>query len=196
MLPNNRFEPTSGTLRAPRRLNRKVTRLHTPLLHDAVGNSMARTTLENNDITASLGFEAKPCAAADALRDNVDAAEYEHVVLGLSAPRPTIGTRVDGAMAARASLEGVLPKDHARPGLDKQRLGQIIDIALPDLKADCLLANPPFNDGELLKDERRWVCGTPAAGNVNHAWARHFIRHWAPPAVASSSGSACYGGAA
>src|SRR3954454_23970474 len=136
---------------------------------------------ENN---GALGFEAKLWAAADALRNNMDAAEYKHVVLGLiflkyisdafeakhaelegqraqgadpedpdeyraknifwvppearwgylksMAPQPTIGQLVDDAMSAierdNASLKGVLPKDFARPGLDKQRLGQIINL--------------------------------------------------------------------
>lgn len=118
--------------------------------------------------------------AADVLRNNMDAAEYKHVVLGLiflkyisdafeakhaeltaqkaegadpedpdeyraasifwvskearwthlkaSAPQPTIGKLVDEAMSAierdNPSLKGVLPKDYARPGLDKQRLGR------------------------------------------------------------------------
>jgi type I restriction enzyme M protein len=319
--------------------------------------------------TANLGFEAKLWAAADALRNNMDAAEYKHVVLGLiflkyisdafeskhaeleaqraegadsedpdeyrasnifwvpkearwahlkaNAPQPTIGTIVDDAMAAierdNPSLKGVLPKDFARPGLDKQRLAQIInlvsDIALgsaadrakdtlgrvyeyflsrfasaegksggqfytpthvvrvlvemlapykgrvydpacgsggmfvssekfieahggkvgdisiygqesnyttwrlakmnlairgidaqiahgdtfhahahPDLKADYVLANPPFNDsdwrGELLKGDRRWVYGVPPAGNANFAWVQHFLYHLAPNGIA------------
>ncbi len=322
-----------------------------------------------NGSTANLGFEATLWAAADALRNNMDAAEYKHVVLGLiflkyisdafeakhaelevqkdegadsedpdeyrasnifwvpkearwlylkaNAPQPTIGTIVDDAMAAierdNPSLKGVLPKDFARPGLDKQRLGQIInlvsDIALgstadrakdtlgrvyeyflsrfasaegksggqfytpthvvrvlvemlapykgrvydpacgsggmfvssekfieahdgkigdisiygqesnyttwrlakmnlairgidaqiahgdtfhahahPDLKADYVLANPPFNDsdwrGELLKADRRWVFGVPPTGNANFAWVQHFIYHLAPNGVA------------
>ncbi len=328
----------------------------------------SRKTSSRNG-TANLGFEAKLWAAADALRNNMDAAEYKHVVLGLiflkyisdafeakraeldaqrehgadpedpdeyrahnifwvpkearwshlkaSAPQPTIGTLVDEAMSAierdNPSLKGVLPKDYGRPGLDKQRLGQIInlvsDIALgsaadrakdtlgrvyeyflarfasaegksggqfytpthvvrvlvemltpykgrvydpccgsggmfvqseklieahsgkvgdisiygqesnyttwrlakmnlairgidaqiahgdafhnhghPDLKADYVLANPPFNDsdwrGELLKDDRRWAYGTPPAGNANFAWVQHFIHHLAPNGLA------------
>ena len=332
---------------------------------------MAKTRRKRkNDTTANLGFEAKLWAAADALRNNMDAAEYKHVVLGLiflkyisdafeakhaeleaaagrgrrprgpatstapasifwvpkearwqhlkaSAPQPTIGKLVDDAMAAierdNPSLKGVLPKDYARPGLDKQRLGQLInlvsDIALgsaadrakdtlgrvyeyflsrfasaegksggqfytpshvvrvlvemlapykgrvydpccgsggmfvqsekfieahagkigdisiygqesnyttwrlakmnlairgidaqiahgdtfhndrhPDLKADYVLANPPFNDsdwrGELLKDDKRWVYGAPPAGNANYAWVQHFIHHLAPTGLA------------
>jgi type I restriction enzyme M protein len=325
--------------------------------------------LKKPDTTANLGFEAKLWAAADALRNNMDAAEYKHVVLGLiflkyisdafeakhaeleaqkaegadpedrdeyraagifwvpkearwqhlkaNAPQPTIGTLVDDAMAAierdNPSLKGVLPKDFGRAGLDKQRLGQITnlvsDIALgsaadrskdtlgrvyeyflsrfasaegksggqfytpshvvrvlvemlapykgrvydpccgsggmfvqsekfieahagkigdisiygqesnyttwrlakmnlairgidaqiahgdtfhadkhPDLKADYVLANPPFNDsdwrGELLKDDQRWVYGTPPAGNANYAWVQHFLHHLAPTGLA------------
>src|SRR5213594_378413 len=330
-----------------------------------------RTKKQSNtsDSGATLGFEAKLWAAADALRNNMDAAEYKHVVLGLiflkyisdafeakhaelegqkaqgadpedpdeyraasifwvpkearwqylkaNAPQPTIGTFVDDAMTAierdNPSLKGVLPKDFGRAGLDKQRLGQIInlvsDIALgstadrakdilgrvyeyflarfasaegksggqfytpsrvvrvlvemlapykgrvydpccgsggmfvssekfieahsgklgdisiygqesnyttwrlakmnlairgidaqiahgdtfhhdghPDLKADYVLANPPFNDsdwrGELLKDDRRWVYGIPPASNANFAWVQHFIYHLAPNGLA------------
>jgi type I restriction enzyme M protein len=330
---------------------------------------MARGSRKNGDNNADLGLEAKLWAAADALRNNMDAAEYKHVVLGLiflkyisdafeakhaelaaqkadgadsedpdeyravsifwvppearwqylksMAPQPTIGQLVDDAMAAierdNPSLKGVLPKDYARPGLDKQRLGQIInlvsDIALgdsaarakdtlgrvyeyflaqfasaegkkggqfytpahvvrvlvemlapykgrvydpccgsggmfvqsekfieshagrlgdisiygqesnyttwrlakmnlairgidaqighgdtfhndkhPDLKADYVLANPPFNDsdwrGDLLRKDPRWVYGVPPAGNANFAWVQHFLYHLAPGGVA------------
>ncbi len=333
---------------------------------------MARRTKKGaaeSATTANLGFEAKLWAAADALRNNMDAAEYKHVVLGLiflkyisdafeakhaelaaqqadgadpedrdeyraasifwvpkearwqhlkaNAPQPTIGTLVDDAMAAierdNPTLKGVLPKDFGRAGLDKQRLGQIInlvsDIALgsaadrakdtlgrvyeyflsrfasaegksggqfytpshvvrvlvemlapykgrvydpccgsggmfvqsekfievhtgkigdisiygqesnyttwrlakmnlairgidaqiahgdtfhadrhPDLKADYVLANPPFNDsdwrGELLKDDPRWAYGTPPAGNANFAWVQHFLHHLSPTGLA------------
>lgn len=133
---------------------------------------------------ASLGFEARLWSAADALRSNMDAAEYKHVVLGLiflkyisdafeeqyaklaaerslgadpedrdeytglnifwvppearwavlkaGARQPAVGTLVDDAMLAiereNPSLKGVLPKDYGRAGLDKQRLGQLIDL--------------------------------------------------------------------
>jgi len=237
--------------------------------------------------------------------------------LKANAPQPTIGTIVDDAMAAierdNPTLKGVLPKDYARPGLDKQRLGQLInlisdielggsaarardtlgrvyeyflarfasaegksggqfytpnsvvrvlvemlapykgrvydpccgsggmfvssekfieahagrigDISIfgqesnyttwrlakmnlairgieaniihgdtfhndchPDLKADYILANPPFNDsdwrGDQLRDDRRWVYGVPPAGNANYAWVQHFIYHLAPTGLA------------
>jgi type I restriction enzyme M protein len=315
------------------------------------------------------GFESKLWAMADTLRNNMDAAEYKHVVLGLiflkyisdafeakhaeletqkaqgadpedpdeyraasifwvprgarwshlkdSAPQPTIGKIVDDAMVEierdNPSLKGVLPKDYARPGLDKQRLGQLInlvsdvglgspadrakdilgrvyeyflaqfasaegkkggqfytpshvvrilvemlapykgrvydpccgsggmfvssekfieahsgklgDISIygqesnyttwrlakmnlairgidaqiahgdtfhndrhPDLKADWVMANPPFNDsdwrGELLKEDKRWVFGVPPPGNANFAWVQHFIYHLAPTGLA------------
>jgi len=133
---------------------------------------------------ATLGFEATLWAAADKLRNNMDAAEYKHVVLGLiflkyisdafeekhaqlqkevdqgadpedpdeyqaenifwvpkearwsflqsNAKQPSVGKLVDDAMVAiekdNRSLKGVLPKDYARPALDKQRLGELIDL--------------------------------------------------------------------
>ena len=138
------------------------------------------------DSSAHLGFEAKLWLAADKLRNNMDAAEYKHVVLGLiflkyisdtfeehraklvagkgeykganpedqdeykaenvfwvpkegrwshlqaSAKQPSIGKIVDDAMVAierdNPRLKGVLPKDYARPGLDKNRLGELIDL--------------------------------------------------------------------
>jgi type I restriction enzyme M protein len=55
----------------------------------------------------------------------------------------------------------------------------------PDLKADYILANPPFNisdwSGELLRRDKRWKFGQPPAGNANYAWIQHFIHHLAPP---------------
>jgi type I restriction enzyme M protein len=132
----------------------------------------------------TVGFEAKLWAAADALRNNMDAAEYKHVVLGLlflkyisdafeakhaeleaekkkgadpedpdeyravnifwvakearwshlkaAVPQPTIGQKIDEAMAAierdNPSPRNVLPREFARLGLDKQRLGQLINL--------------------------------------------------------------------
>ena len=53
-----------------------------------------------------------------------------------------------------------------------------------DLKADFVLANPPFNDsdwrGDLLKEDIRWKYGTPPTGNANFAWVQHFIYHLSP----------------
>src|SRR5919206_915913 len=58
----------------------------------------------------------------------------------------------------------------------------------PDLKADYVLANPPFNDsdwrGDLLKTDKRWAYGVPPAGNANFAWVQHFIHHLAPTGLA------------
>jgi len=131
---------------------------------------------------SSIGFEDKLWAAADKMRNNMDAAEYKHVVLGLiflkyisdafqekydklyaedpsyaedkdeylaenifwvpkparwenlqnNAKQASIGTLIDEAMIAiekeNPTLKGVLPKDYARPALDKRRLGEIIDL--------------------------------------------------------------------
>src|SRR5690349_18311651 len=132
----------------------------------------------------ALGLENTLWLAADKLRNNMDAAEYKHVVLGLiflkyisdafeekhaaleaekgsgadpedpdeyravnifwvpaearwaklkaEAKQPAIGKTVDEAMLAierdNPTLKGVLPKDYAHPRLDKQRLGQLIDL--------------------------------------------------------------------
>ncbi len=320
---------------------------------------------------ANLGFENELWRAADALRSNMDAAEYKHVVLGLiflkyisdafeeqhskldadrakgadpedpdeyravnifwvppearwqylrgRAKDPKIGKIVDDALLAierdNPTLKGVLPKDYAHPRLDKQRLGQLIDLIgniglgskenrskdilgrvyeyflsqfasaegkkggqfytprcvvgvlvemlapykgrvydpccgsggmfvqsekfaeahggkigdisvygqesnhttwrlakmnlairgidanlgkeqadtfhrdlHPDLKADYVLANPPFNDsdwrGDLLKEDKRWKFGIPPASNANFAWVQHFIHHLAPTGLA------------
>src|SRR5687767_4729131 len=58
----------------------------------------------------------------------------------------------------------------------------------PDLKADYVLANPPFNDsdwrGDLLRGDKRWVYGVPPASNANFAWVQHFIYHLAPTGLA------------
>jgi len=55
----------------------------------------------------------------------------------------------------------------------------------PDLKADYILANPPFNisdwSGKLLQDDVRWRYGKPPLGNANYAWIQHFIHHLAVP---------------
>lgn len=145
---------------------------------------MAKKAKKNGNNGANLGFEATLWSAADKMRNNMDAAEYKHVVLGLiflkyisdafeerhnqllaeksqgadpedpdeysgsnvfwvpkparwkhlqdNAKQPTIGKLIDDAMVAierdNKTLKGVLPKDYARPALDKQRLGELIDL--------------------------------------------------------------------
>ncbi len=57
-----------------------------------------------------------------------------------------------------------------------------------DLKADYILANPPFNmsdwGGDRLRDDPRWRYGAPPVGNANFAWVQHFIHHLAPTGLA------------
>jgi len=57
-----------------------------------------------------------------------------------------------------------------------------------DLKADFILANPPFNDsdwnGELLQEDVRWKFGVPPKNNANFAWVQHFVHHLNPTGVA------------
>ena len=58
----------------------------------------------------------------------------------------------------------------------------------PDLRADFILANPPFNvskwGGESLVDDRRWRYGAPPKGNANFAWVQHIVHHLAPAGAA------------
>ena len=58
----------------------------------------------------------------------------------------------------------------------------------PDLRADYILANPPFNvsdwGGDRLRDDKRWEHGVPPAGNANFAWVQHFLYHLAPRGIA------------
>lgn len=66
--------------------------------------------------------------------------------------------------------------------------GSFLNNAHKDLKADYVLANPPFNDsdwsGDLLKNDARWkILGEnliPPSGNANYAWIMHFLYHLAP----------------
>lgn len=62
------------------------------------------------------------------------------------------------------------------------------DDSFKDLKADFVLANPPFNDsdwsGELLQDDVRWKFGNPSKGNANFAWVQNFIHHLSPTGTA------------
>ncbi|KAF0127382.1 MAG: type I restriction enzyme M protein [Elusimicrobia bacterium] len=66
--------------------------------------------------------------------------------------------------------------------------GSFLNDAHKDLKADFIIANPPFNDsdwsGHLLKDDARWKYGVPPAGNANYAWIQHFIYHMSPKGMA------------
>jgi type I restriction enzyme M protein len=59
---------------------------------------------------------------------------------------------------------------------------------LRDLKADFILANPPFNisdwGGERLRDDVRWKYGVPPVGNANFAWLQHIIHHLSPNGTA------------
>jgi type I restriction enzyme M protein len=56
----------------------------------------------------------------------------------------------------------------------------------PDLRADYVLANPPFNDSDWFRkdDDVRWQYGVPPRGNANFAWVQHFIHHVAPHGMA------------
>ncbi|MCF7944477.1 MAG: type I restriction-modification system subunit M [Spirochaetia bacterium] len=62
--------------------------------------------------------------------------------------------------------------------------GSFLNDAHKDLKADYVIANPPFNDsdwsGDQLRKDGRWQYGVPPAGNANYAWIQHFLYHLNP----------------
>jgi type I restriction enzyme M protein len=65
--------------------------------------------------------------------------------------------------------------------------GSFLKDAHPDLKADFILANPPFNDsdwsGDLLRKDPRWQFGAPPTSNANYAWMQHMIYHLSPKGI-------------
>ncbi len=74
-------------------------------------------------------------------------------------------------------------------GIDSSQIrwnneGSFLNDAHKDLKADYVMANPPFNDsdwgGDLLRRDGRWQYGTPPEGNANFAWIQHFVYHLSP----------------
>ena len=62
--------------------------------------------------------------------------------------------------------------------------GSFLNDTHKDLKADYVIANPPFNDsdwsGDLLRKDGRWKYGAPPIGNANYAWIQHFLYHLSP----------------
>lgn len=65
--------------------------------------------------------------------------------------------------------------------------GSFLKDAHPDLKADYILANPPFNQKDwgidVLRDDARWKFGIPPNGNANYGWMMHMLYHLAPKGV-------------
>ena len=68
--------------------------------------------------------------------------------------------------------------------------GSFLNDSHPDLKADFILANPPFNQKEwgidILQDDARWKHGMPPSGNANFGWMMHMLYHLAPGGVLST----------
>lgn len=72
--------------------------------------------------------------------------------------------------------------------LGKQPADSFHNDQHPDLKADYILANPPFNmsdwGGDSLREDKRWKYGAPPVGNANFAWVQHFVHHLSPNGTA------------
>ena len=65
--------------------------------------------------------------------------------------------------------------------------GSFLKDAHPDLKADFILANPPFNQSDwgidILQEDGRWKYGVPPNGNANYGWLQHMLYHLSPKGV-------------
>ncbi|MDH5645867.1 MAG: type I restriction-modification system subunit M [Candidatus Heimdallarchaeota archaeon] len=74
------------------------------------------------------------------------------------------------------------------PDLGKRDADSFLNNQHKNLKADFVLANPPFNDshwgGDQLEDDVRWKYGKPPNNNANFAWVQHFLHHLAPKGLA------------
>ena len=118
-----------------------------------------RSTRSSNNSSANIGFEQKLWLAADS-RSEAETAE-----------------RNRSSNLAIRSIEADLGEEQA----DTFRR----DLH-PDLRADFVLANPPFNDSDWFRkdDDARWQFGLPPRGNANFAWVQHFIYHLAPTGMA------------
>jgi type I restriction enzyme M protein len=80
-------------------------------------------------------------------------------------------------------------KNLAIRGIDSSQVkwnneGSFLNNSHKDLKADYVIANPPFNDsdwsGDLLRKDGRWQYGVPPVNNANYAWIQHFVYHLSP----------------
>ncbi len=72
-------------------------------------------------------------------------------------------------------------------GISWNNEGSFLKDSHPDLKADFILANPPFNQSDwgqdILQSDPRWKYGLPPSGNANFAWMQHMIYHLSPKGV-------------
>lgn len=68
--------------------------------------------------------------------------------------------------------------------------GSFLRDAHPDLKADFVIANPPFNQSDwwvdILSDDARWKYGVPPSGNANFGWIQHMLYHTAPNGIVAT----------
>ena len=119
--------------------------------------------MQTNNAGSSLGFEAQLWATADKLRGNMEPSDYKHVALGLIFLK-----YISDAFEAKRKV--------------------LFTDELADLKADFILANPPFNvsdwGGDRLREDARWTFGDPPTGNANYAWLQHIHHHLAPNGTA------------
>src|SRR5213596_3375162 len=119
----------------------------------------SRSTKSSGNFSANIGFEAKLWIAADS-RSEAETAE--------------------GNRSSNLAIRGI------EADLGEEQADTFRCDLHPDLRADFVLANPPFNDSDWFRkdDDARWQFGLPPRGNANFAWVQHFIHHLAPTGMA------------
>lgn len=140
--------------------------------------------------TTEEPLEKQLWKTADKLRKNIDAAEYKHIVLGLiflkyiSDAFEELYATLKAEEASGADPEDkdeykaenvfFVPQDarwsYLQSKAKQPEIGKFVDEAHKDLKADYIIANPPFNvsdwGGDLMRTDGRWQYGTPPADTL------------------------------
>lgn len=114
---------------------------------------------------------------------------FVHVINYINTPGGNVKEAAIYGQESNATLYRLCRMNLALRGIDNSNVhwtndGSLLKDAFPRLKADYVLANPPFNERnwgrKTLKDDPRWRYGTPPAGNANFAWIQHVFFHLSP----------------
>jgi len=147
---------------------------------------MPRTRASSrNNTTVNLGFEQKLWLAADQLRSTCgqDKSVRGERRFGLVSRARRVRLMGDQQKQSNPTTRRLAVMNLALRGIEADFGPEHADTFRrdlhPDLRADYVLANPPFNDSDWFRqdDDVRWQYGVPPRGNANFAWVQHFIHH-------------------
>ena len=150
----------------------------------------ARRKASPNDAPAHLGFEAKLWLAADTAPGACAAKRCEAIWQGPSEAKGKLDDISICGQESNSTTRLLAIMNLAMQGIEadfgKEHADTFLAVQHPDLRADYVLANPPFNDSDWHRkdDDVRWQFGVPPKGNANFAWVQHFIHHLAPHGMA------------